>query len=185
MAVQSLKTVLRTLTTFITNFVNNTNNPTGVTAAQIDCYTKTEVDNIVASKLTIADVPITYWGQSLSDVINVSVSGAQLQIKTAVPSMLGGVKAVLPITNVPFTPTNNLVNYIYLIANNGQLTYTVTTTVMPEDSVVMYLGSVKGNGTSGVITDMTPVVRIAAARLSNKRRGSAIPVTDSAGGLQW
>lgn len=185
MAVQSLKAILKTLTTFMTSFVNNTNNPTGVTAAQIDCYTKNEVDNLVNSKLTIADVPITYWGQSLSDVIPVQVLGAVVDIPFTVPAMLGGVKVIMPPSMLNFNPANNVVTYIYLVANNGVLSYTATTTVMPENNVVMYLGSVKGNGAGGVLFDMTPVIRIASARLSNKRRGSAIPVTDSAGGLQW
>lgn len=185
MAVQSLKAILTTLTTFITNFVNNPNNPTGVTAAQIGAYTKGEIDALVQAKLGLGDTPISYWGQSLSTAVNVNITGSMLSINTPMPALLGGARAVMPPYDLNVSLANGVVTYIYLVASNGQLSYAGTTSPIPDDNVTMYIGRTTGNGATAVINEMMPVIRVGNYRLSNTRRGSAIPVSDANGNVAW
>ena len=185
MAVQSLKAILTTLTNFITSFVNNTNNPTGVTAAQIGAYTKSEIDTLLAAKLGLGDTPISYWGQSLSTPVQVQVIGTMLSISTPMPALLGGVRAVVMPQDLNVSGLNGQVTYIYLIATNGQLVYAATINPVPDDNVTMYLGKTTGKGADAALTELAPVIRLGNCRLSNTRRGSAIPVSDANGNISW
>lgn len=185
MAVQSLKTILTTLTTFITNFVSNSNNPTGVTAAQIGAYTKTEIDALVSSKLGLGDTPISYWGRSMSDTPIVVADLTFLSFKSVVPALLGGARGVLQIQDLNVSLVNGVTTYVYLIASNGQLGYAGSATALPDDNVTMYLGKTVGNGASFTISDFGPVIRLGNARLSNTRKGGAIPISDNSGVVRW
>ncbi|NCB87832.1 MAG: hypothetical protein EOM43_10225 [Gammaproteobacteria bacterium] len=185
MAKQSLKAILKTLTDFVTGFVNNKNNPTGVTAAQVNAYTRTELNNLLADKLKRDAVPIAYWGSSLSDHPPVTATSGSLRIDAAVTVMMAGYRAVMPATTVPVTAGAGKSTFIYLKLNAGVFSYTTFATSQVETSTLMYLGRVTDTGTSVVIDDMTPVIQIAGYRLSNKRRGNAIPITDSNGATQW
>ncbi|WBF04896.1 hypothetical protein [Erwinia phage vB_Ea277G] len=181
----SLRAVLKPVLDFVTQFVNNTNNPTNVTAAQINAYTKTEIDSLLAAKLQLSDVPISYWGQSDTFAISVAVDSAGLKINTAVPSLLAGIRVVLPVSTLTITKTSGSTNFIYLKADVGALTYVVSATEQAESNTLMYLGKAVGTGTSATLTDFTPVIQIGGKRLSNTRRGNAIPVSNSAGNTSW
>lgn len=185
MAVQSLKAILTTLTNFITSFVNNTNNPTGVTAAQIGAYTKSEIDTLMAAKLGLGDTPLSYWGQSLSTSLNVTMTPGMININTPMPALLGGVRMVMPPQGLNVAVMNGQVTYLYLIASNGMLTYAATSSQVPDDNVTMYLGKTTGNGASAVLNEIAPVIRLGNYRLSNTRRGSAIPISDANGNISW
>lgn len=182
MAVQSLKAILGTLTSFIANYINN---PPPVTAAQLGVYTQAEIDKLLQSKLGLGDTPISYWGQSMGDAVNMSITGTVLRFNTPMPALLGGARAVLPVDTLNVSAVNGTATYVYLIASNGQLMYAGSATVIPEDSVSMYIGKTVGNGTTAVLTDFKPVIRMGSYRLSNSRRGSAIPVSDASGNIAW
>lgn len=181
----SLQVVLKPLLDFITQFVGNTNNPTNVTAAQINAYTKDEIDRLLAGKLAAADVPISYWGQSDSFTITKTVTANGLQIATAVPSLLAGVKSVLAATTLAVSKVNGEKNYVYLRANNGTVSYQVSATQLAESDTTMYLGYTTGTGSSFTFTDFIACVRLGGKRLSVTRRGSAIPVSNTDGSLSW
>lgn len=181
----SLRAVLKPVLDFITQFVNNTNNPTNLTAAKIGAYSRSEIDTLLASKLQLSDVPITYWGQSDTFAISVTVDSAGLKINTPVPSLLAGVRVVVPAATLTITKTNGANNFVYLKADAGQLSYLVTSTEQAESNTLMYLGKAVGTGTSATLTDFTPVIQLGGKRLSNTRRGNAIPVSNSAGNTSW
>lgn len=181
----SLRVVLKPLLDFIAQFITDTNNPTKVTAAQINAYTKDEVNKLLESKLQLSDVPISYWGQSDSFAITVAMSGSNLAITTQVPSLLAGVRKVMATASLPVSVTSGAVTYVYLSANAGTVTYLTTTVEQAESNTVMYLGKVTGTGTSATLTDFKAVVRVGGKRLSNTRRGSAIPVSNNTGGTSW
>lgn len=185
MAATSLRAVLVTVMNFINTFVANTNNPTGVTAAQAGTYTRDELDNLLAKKMAYSDVPIAYWGQALDFPINLSMSGSTLSIATQVPALLAGVRTVLSTLSTTVPVTSGAKNYLYLTVNNGRLIYNITATETAESSTMMYLATITGNGTTGTITDGTAVIQIGGKRLSNTRRGNAIPVSDNTGALSW
>lgn len=185
MATTSLRAILVTVMDFINTFVANTNNPTGVTAAQAGTYSRSELDNLLAKKMSYGDVPISYWGQSLDFPININMSGPVLSIATQVPSLLAGIRTVLSTMSTSIGVGNGVKNYIYLTVNNGRLIYNITQTETAESSTVMYLATITGNGTTGVVTDGTPVIQIAGKRLSKTRRGNAIPASDNTGALSW
>lgn len=186
MAKQSLKVILKNLTAFIAGFVDNKNNPTGVTAEQLGVYTKDEVNKLLASKLKIADVPISYWGESMDvqPAFNVTTGGF-LHITDPVPVMLGGVRTILEPVDMSPSVAPGVTSYLTVEASAGKVRYRMSTTVPVESSAVMYIGRFIGITTTVSVEGMTPVIRIANYRLSNTRRGSAIPITDGSGGLKW
>lgn len=177
----SLRAVLKPVLDFITQFVNNTNNPTKVTAAQINAYTKTEIDSLLAAKLQLTDVPISYWGQSLDFSISLAVANNTLTIGAGVPALLAGVRQVMGAASIPLVATGGAQNYLYLTVSNGVLSYKLTATDTAESSTLMYLAKVTSSG----ISDWSPVIQIGGKRLSNTRRGNAIPVSNSAGNTSW
>jgi hypothetical protein len=185
MAVQSLRTLLAELAGFVRSIVGNTNNPTGVTAAQVNAYTRTEIDTLMASKLGLGDTPLAYWGQSLSDTTTVTITGGTLKFNKAMMALLGGAKASVPVQNININVSNGTVSYLYLVATNGNLSYAATPSPLPDDNVTMYLGTATGNGSTATLTDFTPVIRLGNLRLSNTRRGGAIPVSDGSGVVRW
>ena len=185
MAKQSLKAILKTLVGFVNGFVNDKNNPTGVTAAQINAYTKTEVNNLLSDKLKRDALPIAYWGNSLSFDPGVSAVGGTLKIVNRVPVMMAGYHAVMEPANITIPTASGAYFNIYLKLNAGVFSYETDVSELQESPTVMYLGRATGNGTGSTIIDMTPVIQIAGYRLSNKRRGNAIPISDASGVTQW
>lgn len=185
MAKQSLKDTLKLLVGFINGFVNNKNNPTGVTAAQINAYTKTEVNNLLSDKLKRDAVPIAYWGNSLSFNPGVSVTGGTLKIANRVPVMMAGFHAIMEPANLTIPTAVAATVNVYLKLNAGVFTYVTDVQALQESPSLMYLGRTTGNGTAATLTDLTPVIQIAGYRLSNKRRGNAIPISDASGVTQW
>ena len=182
---QSVKAVLKSMVDFIAEFVNNKNNPTGVTAAQVNAYTKTEINNLLADKLKRDAVPIAYWGNSLSFNPGVQAVGNQLKINNQVPVLMAGYHAVMEPASITIAVPQGSYFNVYLKLDAGVFGYTVDVQDLQESPTLMYLGRTVGNGTSANIVDMTPVIQIAGYRLSNKRRGNAIPISDASGVTQW
>lgn len=181
MAVTSLRAALTTVMNFINTFVATTNNPTGVTAAQAGTYTKTELDNLLAKKMAYGDIPIAYWGQSLDYLISLSTANGNLTIGAGVPALLAGVRQVMGAATIAMPATGGAPNYLYLTVSNGVLAYSLRATQSAESSTLMYLATVSTLG----VGDWSPVIQIGGKRLSKTRKGNAIPVSDSTGGLGW
>lgn len=157
-------------------FIRNKNNPTGVTADQAGTYTKEQITAMAAGKLDLVDFPIAYWGSSLSFVINTTSTGYKFWIQTAVPAILGGVRATLPATELDI-PAGAGTRFLYLKATNGALSYFFSATFQAESSTLMYLGSVVVDGSNVTSKSIGPVVALGGKRLAIVKQGSSIPVT--------
>lgn len=184
MAVQSLKAILRTLTSFINTVVNSTDNPTNVTAAQAGAYTKGEVDTLLTAKLSTTALPLAVFGDgTVGGVLNVSVNARTLTVPTT-KALLGGVAGtvggVLNFTGLPV----NTVRYVSLEMQGGNLVLQLNDRPVVESNIIMAIGTVKVTGVSSIsFTGFEMVVRIAGYRLSRTRAPNSIPISDANGSI--
>jgi hypothetical protein len=163
------------------DFINNKNNPTGVTAAQAGTYTQQEILNMLATKADVAALPIAYWGQSLDFVVSPTVNGTVLGINQVIPSLVGGVAQTMPATDVDFTVVQSagaVVVHVYLEALGGVLRYVPYSNWMNESPSRIWLGTLtKSGSTWSYGQTFTSVVMLGGYRLSKTRKGSSIPVS--------
>jgi hypothetical protein len=80
----------------------------------------------MASKLGLGDTPLAYWGQSMAEVPNVTITGNTLKFNKAMVALMGGARASIPAQNINIAVASGTVSYVYLVASNGVLSYAAT-----------------------------------------------------------
>lgn len=186
MAVQSLKSILRTLTSFISSVVNSTDNPTNVTAAQAGAYTKGEVDTLLTAKLSTTALPLAVFGDGTAgNVLNVVVNAKTITIPTT-KALLGGIAGSVggSMNFVGITPGTAV--YISLEVQGGQLVLVRNDRPVVESGIIMAIGKVNVTASNVNIEGFQTVVRIAGYRLSRTRAPNSIPISDANGSIsEW
>lgn len=164
------------------DFINNKNNPTGVTAAQAGTYTQQEILNMLATKADVAALPIAYWGQSLDFVVAPTITGTTLTFSQDIPVLIAGISQLMTQRTIAFANWNTLnytTVYIYLEYVGGTVAYTTYGAWQNESASRIWLGSVTKSGGvwSFAAGNFSSVIMLGGMRLSKTKKGSAIPVS--------
>lgn len=160
---------------------NNISNPHNVTLSSLGGVNTAYVDSAIASMVSLADLPVSQYGDTSSDSLGITTDGWVLKFTKNIPAYIQGVSGIVELREISlFSINNEPANkefHTYLHLDDGIPDYLVTTDKLPESAGVMYIGTVF-TGTGGIASNsIGRVTRLGTYRLSHSARGSAIPVT--------
>ena len=180
------KVSLTTLWNDFQTWIARRDNPHAVTAAQVNAYTRQEIDNLVSGYMPAGTLPFSSFGFPDSDVIeysSVRVNGNIWRLDFAnlsTPIVMGGRPYLLQQASWTLTVASGGTAYLYLIRDpslgykSGQVE--AVTTPRADKSNNFFIGTAVSNGTTLTVT-IKPVVMISLYRISPDPIGGAIPVS--------
>lgn len=188
---QSSSQLVATAASHTDAHANRTDNPHGVTAAQIGAYSQSQIDAMIAQLIPSGILPVSMFGNINGDVVDyVTVDGpnAKVNLVAGVPLLISGQYFALPALSVTIAKPGTTKLYAQLVSGNPQIT--ASATAIAESVTNMFIGQVtldaSGNVTQNTIAH---VVRLDNYRVSATSAGSAIPVStgtpDATSHLAW
>lgn len=161
---------------FIT-WTGRRDNPHGVTAAQANAYTKTEINAIAELRLPRGIVPVRSYGSLDGSLPTISWVNGTLTIPTAVPAVLYGDAQIVAAGTINFSALRDGTVYLYLKYENTKIVYAASDVLLPESHTAMMIayGTKAGSTISGFKLEQVRCIDL--YRVSSTKRGGAIPVS--------
>lgn len=161
-------------------------NPHVVTAAQVDAYTRQEIDNLVGGYMPTGTLPFSSFGFPDSEIIEYTASRVTGNVwrvifaNMSTPVVMGGRSYLLQQSTWQFTVAPNTTAYLYLIRdpslgyNSAQIE--VVSTPRADKTNNFFIGTAVSDGSNVTVT-IKPVIMISVYRISPDPVGGAIPVS--------
>jgi len=150
-------------------------NPHHITADLAGGYAKSYVDQGVTNRLIWSNLNVSQYGDLTSADLGIVGSGLTLRFLTPQPIYLAGVHATLPAQDFPLTASKTY--YVYIQLKNNAVNYLLSTTKLPESTLVMLIGRVVSGTSSLTSIQIGRVTRLGTNRVSTVPLGSCIPGT--------
>lgn len=157
-------------------------NPHNTSIADLGGVTRQFINNRLQGGLDTSSLLISQFGDASDNVISTSSSGWVFSIDEIVPCMVMGVFNNLPPISVDLRTLSN--NYtqteflIYIRLNDSDLEYHISTDLLPETDMIMYVGYIE-TGMQGISrVKLDKVSRLGIYRIASTPGGATIPVTE-------
>lgn len=168
-------------------FIARRDNPHKVTAAQVDTYSRDEIDTKLSGYIPVGILPLTAWNtkdNSAGITVDVTTAGAITVKPTATGNyvVINGRKYLFTAATYNFTVAKGQTVYLYMTCTNPSaevgMVIEMTTTARADTYDSFYVGSVTLTQNSLVSKEvMQSVAMLDGFRLSPIRRGGSIPVS--------
>ena len=161
----------------VTAHINNKNNPHGLTASQLNAFTKEEIVAMFSNYVPPNTVPISFFGNTETNLVqSINTSALTVSLISDIPAMVAG--RYVKMSGFSFNCTPNGKTWLYIGLNQLTLAYSTSFGEMPlsETQSKMLIGCVTTQ--NGAIVshwvkpmrriDITPVPRV--PDLTNRKR---------------
>lgn len=160
-------------------FLNNKDNPTGVTAEQAGAYDKPTIDKMLQEKMTVRDSPVSFFGHGTNEVVEIVPGPGAPMLNGSYPYILDGIKGSFN-NYVLDNPGQAGVYNLYLDVSSGKGELITDINFRSETTSMAWLGIINWDGTQPTSHTVKTFIKLGIYRLATGKQGSSIPVAGGA-----